>query len=313
MKTNAIQKKLITAVIALFLAMPCTFADSRATVTRTLPSMASPAESFTVTLYMDVNESNRPSVVGLTEYYPAGWVVSSISSGGSDKIGSIDWLFWAYGSPVADTTITYVISAPAAAGGEYEFNGTVLYGTGNTFPVVGDTIIPVIQRSVNVTRDLPDSGYGGTNVTVTLKMDVDESNKPAAVGITEYVPAGWNVYAISCGGIYSALQDKIEWLFANITNPVQDRNITYAAGIPSDASGTVSFSGTVDFGASALPSIGGDTQMQVSQGCPLEGDVPPCGEIKVAEIVTLINEWSSGQKSLSDVIALILAWAAGGQ
>ena len=47
-------------------------------------------------------------------------------------------------------------------------------------------------------------------------------------------------------------------------------------------------------------------------GCYLAGDNPPCGEITIAEIVTLINKWSIGEATIPDVLALINAWATAG-
>lgn len=47
-----------------------------------------------------------------------------------------------------------------------------------------------------------------------------------------------------------------------------------------------------------------------SQSCPLSGDVSPCGDVTLSEIVNYINDWSRGDASLSDVINLINAWAA---
>ncbi len=44
--------------------------------------------------------------------------------------------------------------------------------------------------------------------------------------------------------------------------------------------------------------------------CSLVGDNPPCGQVSLAEVINLINRWSSGTANLADVIALIDAWAS---
>ena len=45
--------------------------------------------------------------------------------------------------------------------------------------------------------------------------------------------------------------------------------------------------------------------------CSMIGDQPPCGQVSLPEVITLINAWATGQANLNDVIALINAWAAG--
>jgi hypothetical protein len=46
-----------------------------------------------------------------------------------------------------------------------------------------------------------------------------------------------------------------------------------------------------------------------AETCPLSGDNPPCGVISLAEVIAGINQWASGNASLSDVIGLITAWS----
>ena len=44
--------------------------------------------------------------------------------------------------------------------------------------------------------------------------------------------------------------------------------------------------------------------------CTLAGDLEPCGEISLSEVVSLIGRWNSGGASLGDVVDLIGAWSA---
>jgi hypothetical protein len=46
--------------------------------------------------------------------------------------------------------------------------------------------------------------------------------------------------------------------------------------------------------------------------CSLTGNEPPCYEVSLAEVISLINAWAEGTANLGDVIALINAWAAVG-
>lgn len=45
--------------------------------------------------------------------------------------------------------------------------------------------------------------------------------------------------------------------------------------------------------------------------CDLTGDYSPCSVITLSEVIDFINLWVQGQAKLSDVIALITAWASG--
>jgi len=45
--------------------------------------------------------------------------------------------------------------------------------------------------------------------------------------------------------------------------------------------------------------------------CELNGDLPPCAEISLSEVITYINAWAAGTANLNAVIALINAWASG--
>jgi hypothetical protein len=46
-----------------------------------------------------------------------------------------------------------------------------------------------------------------------------------------------------------------------------------------------------------------------AESCTLSGDNPPCSDISLDEIVSLINKWTQGDAALSDVIQLINAWS----
>jgi hypothetical protein len=59
-------------------------------------------------------------------------------------------------------------------------------------------------------------------------------------------------------------------------------------------------------------SVSSGDYFTASGNCTLVGDDPPCGTVTLFEVVTLINQWSGGHASLSDVIKLINAWASPG-
>lgn len=114
--------------------------ETKSMLMRHIPSDIKPGETFTVTLTLDVNESDKPDVIGVTEYYPSGWKASNISYGGllKEKNSVIEWLFWAMGAKVEDSNITYQLTAPNTGAGTYFFDGNANMGRGYTTNTSGD-------------------------------------------------------------------------------------------------------------------------------------------------------------------------------
>jgi len=294
-----------------------------AMVNRTLPSSGNPGQDITVVLTMEVDEANKPDSAGVIEYLPEGWDVMDMSVTGQQKTGPnrIEWVFWQLGTPVQDQTFTYTVHVPDTAKGTYSFSGTVDYGGAINPEVGGDggiwisdiavttTTIPT-THPVNVTRLLPENIYSGSELTVTLIMDVDELNLPDSIGVTEIPPTAWEVVDTEPASISE--NGSIEWLFWSMGSPVQDTNITYSLSVPSDANGTFSFDGSCYYGlTSVYPSTGGDSEILAILGCEMLGDYPLCGVVTLAEVVDYITLWSLGQANLADVVDLITAWSTG--
>jgi len=243
------------------------------TVTRSFStSTPSAGSSLTVTLAMDVTEGSEPAAIGITESIPTGWTVTSTSPTGTEGTDTVEWLFWAMGEAVEDTTITYVLTVPSSATGAYTFSGVVDYG-GTTDPAVaGSTGVTVsMTHPVTVERSFSDSSpQPGSSLTVTLAMDVTEGSEPDAVGITESYPSDWTVTSSSPTGT-TATAGQIEWLFWSMGEAVEDTTITYVLTIPEDEDfGDVTFTGTVDYGGTVDPDVGGSVEVTVSE----EGDRP---------------------------------------
>ena len=307
MKT--ISKFLAILTIIAFVLSTGTFALSKITVTRTLPISTSPESTFLVSLSMNVDEANAPLTVGVSDRYPAGSTVSNISHGGIEKDGNIEWLFWSMGTSVEDRIMTYIVHVPLTASGTYWFNGTIDLGS-EKGAIEGDDWLVVLPYKITITRDLPSIAYTDSNLTVLLHMDVTETKKPNALGLVEYFPEGWAVSNISNGGIKR--NRSIEWLFSPLTTPVQDLNASYTLTVPSIANGTYNFSGQYNYSSSSFDAsdlVIGDAYLRASDKCDLYGDLPPCGQIAIPEIVDVITQWSSGGATLEEVIAMINAWA----
>jgi len=171
------------------------------------------------------------------------------------------------------------------------------------------TTIPPGQ--VAVIRELPDTVAADAQLTVTLAVNVNDSDAPDSFGITETPPDGWTIVSTDPTGSLESNPGSIEWLFWVMGNPVEDQNVTYVLGVPSDANGTYSFSGTVDYGGDTTPSIYGDTSISIATGCTLPGDYDPCGEVTLSEVIDFITLWAADGATLANVIDLITAWATG--
>ena len=161
---------------------------------------------------------------------------------------------------------------------------------------------------VSATRHLPSIAYSGKRARIAISLDVNESDKPNTVGLTEYITEGWNLSDISMSGIVKASPNRIEWLFSSLSYPVEDRVLNYTVTIPQNANGTYAFSGLVDLGGGNTYPSTGDAQLHVSIGCELAGDTPPCDTVTLSEVIDGINDWTIGEMTLTDVISLINAW-----
>ncbi len=279
LKKMEIKKLNTVLILGLFLVLAQgTFAA--VTLTRDLPTSAAAGSTFTVTLAM-VLTGTAPAVVGVTENYPSGWTVSNIALGGVAKTGPdrIEWIFWSMGNAVQTQSITYRVTVPSTASGTATFSGT--YDTGTATATLGDTSMTITGGTTTTaatttttlppypayaTRSMSSSVKAGGTITVTLALEIDESSALNAVGVSEVVPAGWTVSAISPNGTYFPSTHTIEWLFWANGNPVADTTISYRLTVPSGTTtGAKTFSGDVDFGGSTNPTTYGRTQITVAK------------------------------------------------
>jgi len=283
-------------------------------VTRYLPSSATAGSSFIVTLDMNIDESDVPDAVGLTEYVPTGWTLTNISHNANylPDESKVEWLFWSLGNPVEDTLIAYTAHVPSNATGSFSFYGFSDYAGIENPEFVGDSIVNVVDPApINVTRDLPETAIAGGTLTISLIMDVDESKPPSAAGIYEEIPAGWEVIESSPTANFNSVTNTLEWLFWSMGIPVEDQTITYKLRVPADATLGV-FEGRIDYGVGSYPSVRGDTAISVTVS-ELTGDLDGDGEVTLSEVIDCITMWTNdpNEFTLSEVIDAITNWASG--
>jgi len=169
-----------------------------------------------------------------------------------------------------------------------------------------------------VSRELPGQAYVNSTVNVTLSLTIPpfgEGDIPDFITVEEILPSNWSILSANPSG--TAVQNTIQWdlqleagYFPGVTI-----NLTYTAGIPASVEGNFAFAGQFSCnysnGTQTAEDIGGDLMLPVSIACELLGDVAPCNEIELAEVIDFITLWSTEQADLADVVDLITAWQAG--
>jgi hypothetical protein len=82
-----------------------------------------------------------------------------------------------------------------------------------------------------------------------------------------------------------------------------------------EACGYITYGEIEDYSVDIVDSLTsttiGTSTTTIPGQCNMPGDYPPCGEVTMIEVITHINKWAAGNAGLSEVIALITAWANG--
>jgi len=263
------KKAIIILVLGfLYLLISTNASEHPVNITRDLPAAANPGQETTVTLTMEVDEENRPDSLGVTEYVPEGWEVISVSEGGEYDVQNdlIEWLFWTFGTPVQDQTFTYTIQVPETASGTYNFSGIFDYGEPDDPSIGGDEELLIVDFDASVSRTLPSLASADSLVEVTLSLDVNETNLPDSITITEAVPSEFGVANVSMNGTYTAETNTIEWAFGDGGNPLADCNLSYSITTP-DETENYTFSGTYDIVSGEITvtdTVSGDVALVVT-------------------------------------------------
>ncbi|MCM8816664.1 MAG: chitobiase/beta-hexosaminidase C-terminal domain-containing protein [Candidatus Omnitrophica bacterium] len=108
-------------------------------------------------------------------------------------------------------------------------------------------------------RDLPDSYIPGGTFVVTVNITIDQQTPVNSFIITEYLPQGWSIKnADPYWSKYKPEENSYKWLCFSQCPVYGNFSITYTVKVPSDASGSYNFSGTINDGYSTRD-ITGDT------------------------------------------------------
>jgi len=114
------------------LLLPSASQPGPVTISRTLPALYAPGVNVNASLAVNVDDSAPPTMLMIQEGTPPGWTMVSANppyTSYSDMTGIAVWNLNS-GSPIADQTITYVITPPNDASGPYAFAGAFEYSSG---------------------------------------------------------------------------------------------------------------------------------------------------------------------------------------
>lgn len=287
------------------------------TVDRTLPSIVNFGPTFTVLLDINISTDDSLKGITITDYVPVGWTVISSNptmSSFNSTTGEIKWSF--YGGDLVSQKIRYTlrVSTPHNRTGDTcMFGGYIRYIANSTEiirSIGGDDKLCVCYRSlgiVTINRTLPTAIYAGGNFTVTLTVDIDETQKPIGVIIDEYLPPGWNIVSSNPSmDMFDFENGEAKWLF--YLGGVADQTINYTVSVPTtDSEGMKSFSGIAiykdhDQGGTGIDITVGDTEIEVVR---IPGDTNGDGKLSDSELLTLISQWAQGEVNDLDLLTAI--------
>ncbi len=147
--------RIVYFVLLLFITTP--LVHSSAIAIRQFPQQVLPDGTISITLLLDVNESNSPTGIIVKEYLPAGWNVTSSSPAGyfNSSLGIIKWVLYNING-VSDSVISYTVRAPPIASGTYTFSGVAL-----TLSDISTTSTDVQLSAVENSKEVAIAGGGG--------------------------------------------------------------------------------------------------------------------------------------------------------
>jgi len=287
-------------------------------INRVLPPLVNFDSTFTGTLELIIEDDEcTPSAVIITEYLPLTWTLTSSSptySSFNAETGEIKWVL--YGGSLGSQNITYTVSTPVdGIDGTVTFSGQVSYndasGIFRTDDIGGTTDLDIYTKSdtVTINRELPSSASMGNTITVSLVLDVNETQSLDAVIIKDYVPSGWNVTSSNPSAeLFDFDSGEIKWIL--YSNDLVDRTITYNVEIPeTESEGERTFVGEIAYLEQEeliRVAIMGDDEITIAS---VIGDTNGDGEISDFELLTLISQWTDGEVDDFDLLEAIDNWA----
>jgi len=133
----------------LFVSLFWSFVFAENTAVRDLPEQYTPGSNINVSISVTMDPQYPTNGVVITENLPQGWAIVQSNPSWSKYIASTNtykWLSFSSGS-IGSFNITYTLSVPGNASGNYEFTGTIYDGY-SIRDITGDTIISQLSQVV---------------------------------------------------------------------------------------------------------------------------------------------------------------------
>jgi hypothetical protein len=236
-------------------------------VARDLPNAYRVGENVTYSLAVDIIASNVRQLA-ILERIPSGWTPVSADPQWANFDASENRLIWNFGPATApeDTIIAVTVAPAADSAGPKVFAGALEYTVMEGIVpqvksgvVTGDTIIlPDASQPgpVTIVRSLPAGYTPGTNVSVSLAVNVDEAAPPTSLTIQEAFPTDWTL--VSSTPPHSSVNLPSGLVIWNLGSgsPLADQTIQYVVQPPLTASGIYPFAGGFEYNAGGLPLVG---------------------------------------------------------
>lgn len=265
----------------------------------------------TLTLENTGNESSNGPAVQLADL-PAGWSINSVSGdGGTPSSDNTQVLFLSVNSG-SSVSPSWTLDVPAnASAGEYTLTGKVLV-SGSPQDTVNVTV--TVQQSL----ELSGSGDKTTvekatkpneppTLSFTVTNNANTNMSDTSIRITDH-PEGWNVTNTGGDGTYSQSTKAFSYMDLGagmsktstfkFDTPDDVSNGTYTVTVELVQNGSIESSMTVDVTltgtlSEAYDQDGDDKVDSIAEAQSAVKDFSK-GDLSIAEVQKLINEWASG-------------------
>ena len=198
-------------------------------------------------------------------------------------------------------------------GGYYSYPDqvTVTVGSGDSGDS-GGSENPADQ--VIAVRELPPAYLPGTELQVTLNLEVSETAVPNGIIVKEFIPEGWDVTASSpVFSDFNTGTGEIKWVFFGASVNDRDMDIVYQVEVPAGAGGEQWFEGEILFtdgqGEEVILEVGGDEE--ISDAVLHPADSSSNWSIEDFELLDYIDLWAGGSVGDFELLDCIDLWAAG--
>ena len=250
------------------------FEIAKSKATRTLPSEYTPGLAFPV-------QVTTEPVAGTTLYLveedlPTGCQVESVESGGQLNNGRLTW------GPFLDDkprTLAYRLVAQSGTRGALAFVGRIRSSQGESATAGNQSLAERPPKSGRVEQTLPTFFLPGVAFTVNLRL-VPEAGVAIHL-LTQSIPDGWSVGAISGGGRWDDLQRRVIW---GLFTDDKERSVSVQVLPPASARGSYSLGCEAVFdGQSRRPT----TSSAILANLPPELSTVPAQTVAEDEVLIL--------------------------